>query len=142
MCIRDRDWIELSPEVPVDNRAAVIRWSGETRVVLGDDSELRVRITRGRGVSRAKLDRGTVTIRRRQGGECMRLDASRPRRTLKNLLREAGMQPWLRERVPLVFCDDELVWAPTIGVASKFRAQASERALLFSWSGLEPASAS
>ena len=139
---RFRDWIELSPQVPVDNRAAVIHWSGQSRLVLADASELRVRTARGRGVSRAKLDRGSVTIRRRQGGECMRLDGKRPRRTLKNLLREAGMRPWVRERVPLVFCDEELVWVPGIGVAANFRAQASERSLLFSWTALEPASAS
>ena len=130
---RFKGWIELSRRVPVDNRAAAIRWTGASRVVLADDTELRVRSVRGRGVSRAKLGGGTVTIRRRQGGERMRLDASRPRRTLKNLLQEAGVRPWLRSRMPLVFHDDELVWAPGIGVASDFRAQATEPALLFSW---------
>ena len=42
------------------------------------------------------------------------------------------VRPWLRSRMPLVFHDDELVWAPGIGVASDFRAQATEPALLFS----------
>jgi tRNA(Ile)-lysidine synthase len=130
---RFQGWIELSREAPVDNRAAVIRWTGESRIALADDGELRVRSVRGRGVSREKLGGGTVTIRRRQGGERMRLNALRPRRTLKNLLQEAGVQPWLRSRMPLVFHNEELVWAPGIGVAWEFRARGTERSLLFSW---------
>ena len=130
---RYRGWIELSGSGPVDHPAAVIRWTGQARVVLADDSELRVQPARGKGVSRAKLCGGEITIRRRQGGERMRLDASRPRRTLKNLLQEAGVRPWLRARMPLLFHDEELVWAPGVGVAWNFRAQGGERALLFSW---------
>ena len=135
---RFRGWVELSRDARVDNSAAVIRWNGQARVVLADDSELRVHPARGEGVSRAKLSGGEITIRRRQGGERMRLDASRPRRTLKNLMQEAGVRPWLRARMPLVFRDDELVWAPGIGVASDFRARGGERSLLFSWNGLAP----
>ena len=134
--MRFRDWIELSRPTAVDNRAAAIHWTGESRVALGEGGELRVRSVRGRGVSQAKLDGGTITIRRRRGGERMRLSASRPRRTLKNLLQEAGVRPWVRSRMPLVFHDEELVWAPGIGVAWDFRAQANERALLFSWNHL------
>ncbi len=130
---RFRGWIELSRSTPVDSAAAVIRWTGQARVVLADATELRVRAARGRGISRAKLDGGEITIRRRQGGERMRLGASRPRRTLKNLLQEAGVRPWLRERLPLLYCDEELVWVPGVGVAPTFRAGANERSLLFSW---------
>ena len=136
---RFRGWIELSRNAPVDNPAPVIRWTGQSRIVLADNSELHVRSARGRGISRVKLGAGEVTIRRRQGGERMRLEATRPRRTLKNLLQETGMQPWLRARMPLVFHDEELVWAPGIGVAWNFRAQGAERALLFSWNALAPA---
>ena len=133
---RFRGWIELSRQPALDTRAAAVAWNGQSRVPLADQSELSVRTGHGRGVSRMKLSGGTLTIRTRQGGERMRLDAKRPRRTLKNLLQEAGVRPWLRDRMPLLFRDGELVWAPGIGVAWNFRAHGSEPSLLFSWNGL------
>jgi hypothetical protein len=35
--------------------------------------------------------------------------------------------------MPLVFHNEELVWAPGIGVAWDFRARGTEPSLLFSW---------
>jgi tRNA(Ile)-lysidine synthase len=56
-------------------------------------------------------------IRYRQGGERCRL-AGRPEKTVKRLLQEAAVPPWLRERFPLLYVDDELVCLPGIGVAA------------------------
>jgi tRNA(Ile)-lysidine synthase len=52
---------------------------------------------------------------------------------LKNLLQEARIPSWQRERMPLLYLNDELVWAPGIGVDSNFQAHGRERALVFSW---------
>ncbi len=51
----------------------------------------------------------------RQGGERLRL-AGRGTRDLKRLLQEAGIPPWQRDRLPLVWCGDELV--AVLGVLS------------------------
>jgi tRNA(Ile)-lysidine synthase len=131
---RFKGWIELSTQPQVDTRGVrILDWSGESRVSLGEVGELQVRSTRGQGVSHAKLAGAAITIRRRRGGERIRLYASRPRRTLKNLLQEAGVPPWQRDRMPLLFCGEELVWVPGIGVAWEFRPARGERALLFTW---------
>ena len=45
----------------------------------------------------------------------------RPRRTLKNLFQEAGVPSWARSRVPLLFCGEDLVWAPGLGVDVRYR---------------------
>src|SRR2546430_8025036 len=47
---------------------------------------------------------------------------SRPRRTLKNLFQEAGVPPWERERMPLLYRGDQLVWAPGLGVDTRYQA--------------------
>lgn len=44
----------------------------------------------------------------RQGGESLHV-AGRGTRDVKRLLQEAGIPPWQRERLPLVWCGDELV---------------------------------
>ena len=61
-----------------------------------------------------------MRVKLRSGGERLQLDARRPRRTLKNLFQEAGVPPWERERLPLLYRGDELVWAPRLGIDARY----------------------
>jgi tRNA(Ile)-lysidine synthase len=74
-----------------------------------------------------------ITIRLRRGGERLQPDCRRPRRSLKNLLQEAGIPPWERERLPMIFCGEQLVWVPEIGVDCAFQAARGETALRPAW---------
>jgi tRNA(Ile)-lysidine synthase len=130
---RFRGCIELVPHSPVDTQGAAVRWSGERRVRLADGSELSASATRGVGVSAARLDSAAVLVRARSGGERIRLTHTGRTRTLKNLLQEAGVAPWLRTRLPLLYCGEALVWVPFVGVAADFQAAPGERAWQFSW---------
>jgi tRNA(Ile)-lysidine synthase len=49
-----------------------------------------------------------LEVRFRQGGESIRLD-KRPHKTLKNLLQENAVPPWVRACLPLVFHEGELI---------------------------------
>jgi tRNA(Ile)-lysidine synthase len=112
----------------------VLRWRGERTVVLSEfGGVLSMAPSRGAGLSLERLRRRPVTIRARFGGERLRPDHRRPHRTLKNLMQEARIPPWERERLPLVFCGCDLVWAPLIGVDSAYRAAAGERAVFPIW---------
>jgi tRNA(Ile)-lysidine synthase len=62
-------------------------------------------------------------FRLRSGGERLQPDPKRPRRTLKNLFQEAGVPPHERDRLPLLFCGDALVWVPGLGVDARFQAR-------------------
>ena len=98
-----------------------LAWNGESRLVLPAlQGELRFRRVRGRGIDRTLLKRKSFQIRLRSGGERLKPDARRPSRTLKNLFQEAGVPPWERERLPLLFCGNDLVWAPGLGVDAKY----------------------
>jgi tRNA(Ile)-lysidine synthase len=112
------------------------RWRGERRLVLdGIGGVLTLARASGAGISLARLREGGVTVRLRRGGERLRPDCRRPRRALKNLLQESGVPPWIRERLPLLFCDEVLVWVPGIGVDCAFQAKRGETALLPGWVG-------
>lgn len=87
----------------------------------------------GEGVSLARLEGGGVSVRHRHGGERFRPHCKRPTRTLKHLLQEAGVPPWQRLRLPLLFCGEELVFVPGIGVACAYQAQPGEPGLLVEW---------
>lgn len=126
--------LEADRGVPPDLE---ITWRGEKELELpGALGRLRFRRRRGRGLALARLEREGATLRLRRGGERLRPDPRRPRRTLKNLLQEAGIPPWRRERMPLLYCGGRLAWAPEIGVDADFACAPGETGVEVSW---EPA---
>jgi tRNA(Ile)-lysidine synthase len=111
------------------------RWRGEKKLLLPElGGVLAMDRGRGAGISVARLRGRPVTIRVRRGGERLQPDAGRPRRSLKNLFQEARVPPWQRERLPLIFCGDELVWATGIGVDCAYSSARGEPALKPAWS--------
>ena len=110
-----------------------VPWRGEQRLLLAPfDGMLVMTPKRGKGISLAKIAGKKLMVRERQGGERLRLDASRPSRTLKNLWQEACTPQWLRDGSPLLFAGNDLVYVAGLGVDAAFRAGAGE-------AGVEPA---
>jgi len=62
----------------------------------------------GAAIDRTLADAG-LALRFRAGGERIRVAGSAPTKTLKNLLQESGILPWMRPRMPMLFAADELV---------------------------------
>ena len=99
---------------------APLPWKGERRVkipALGGE----LRFSTGEGIAARHLQGRSFEIRQRSGGERLQLHPRRPRRTLKNLFQEAGVPPWARERLPLLFCGEDLVWVPGLGVDVRYQ---------------------
>jgi tRNA(Ile)-lysidine synthase len=112
-------------------------WSGENALPLLElGGILRLKPEEGRGLSLQKLRDAPVTVRLRRGGETLRTDPRRPRRTLKNFFQEQGIPPWRRDRLPLLYCGDQLVSVPGIGDACEFRASPGEAGLIVTWESL------
>ena len=110
------------------------RWRDEARLELPELGGVLTLVPgNGGGISRARLRGRAITIRLRKGGERLQPDCQRPRRSLKNLLQEARIPPWERERLPLIFFGEQLVWAPGIGVDCAFQAMRGEAALRPAW---------
>ena len=113
---------------------APLDWRGEARLPIAPlAGELRFRRARGAGIAAALVEGRTFRVRLRGGGERLRPDPRRPRRSLKNLFQEAGVPPWRRERLPMLFCGDELVWAPGLGVDAAWQAAARARGIVPEW---------
>jgi len=109
-------------------------WRGEKEIALPElGGVLTVAPARGVGISLARLGERPVTIRVRRGGERLQPDCGRPRRSLKNLLQEARLPPWQRERLPLLYCGKHLVWVAGIGVDCAYQANGREAALQPAW---------
>ena len=130
--------VYLAPEPSSPARGFSRSWQGERELALPElGGVLRMARTRGTGISVACLGASPVMVRSRRGGERLQLASGRPRRSLKNLLQESRVPPWLRDRLPLLFCGNRLVWVPEIGVASDFRARRGEVSVRphWRWSG-------
>ena len=112
---------EIHFEQPADSFAP-IRWRGERRIVIPGGGELRFKRMRGAGIACEALKDAACFIRPRSGGERLQPHPRRPRRTLKNLFQEAGVPSWQRERLPLLYCGDALVWAAGLGIDERWRA--------------------
>jgi tRNA(Ile)-lysidine synthase len=60
------------------------------------------------GLSKERVDAG-LTIKSRIGGEKIKPLGQLHTRKLKKLLQEEGIVPWMRDRLPLVYCGEQLV---------------------------------
>jgi tRNA(Ile)-lysidine synthase len=141
-CFRGKIYVSRASSAKADNlgrhRAELkgwrLEWNGEEQFVVRElGGKLQFSPCHGEGISLTKLNEAPVTIRARRGGERLRPDVNRPRRTLKNLLREAALPPWERQTLPLIYSGDNLVCVPGIGVDFEYQAAAGEEGLIVSW---------
>ena len=109
------------------DRSIVLPWRGEAELDWPAlNTCLLFEYAQGRGVSLGKLQRAPVTLRLRQGGETLRQHPNAATRTLKNLLQEHHVPPWQRDRLPLLYCGDELVGVPDVAIAAEYQAGPQE----------------
>lgn len=82
--------------------------------------------TLGSGLSVQRLSGKTARVRLRRGGESIRLPRRQHHHKLKKLFQDAGVPPWERQRLPMIFVDDELVAVGDRWVSAAFAAQRGE----------------
>jgi tRNA(Ile)-lysidine synthase len=132
--LRYRERLYLRPIAPGVERDLCEVWSGENALpLLALGGVLKFKPEEGRGLSVARLRTERVTVRLRHGGERLRPDHRRPRRTLKNLFQEQGVPPWRRDCLPLIYCGENLVSVPGLGDACEFQAEPGEAGLIVTW---------
>jgi tRNA(Ile)-lysidine synthase len=113
------------------DRSLVLPWRGEAELGWPAlNTHLVFAKTSGQGIGLEKLQRAPVSLRLRQGGETLRPHPNAATRTLKNLLQEHRIPPCQRDRLPLLYCGDELVCAVGVAVAAEYRADNGEAAIL------------
>lgn len=111
-----------------------LEWRGEKELKLKAlGGVLNFKRATGRGISRQKLMGNKVTLRLRQGGERLRPDCKRPRRSLKNLMQELDIAPWERRALPLLYSGGTLVFAPGIGIECGYQAAGQEPGVVVTW---------
>lgn len=74
-----------------------------------------------------------LTVSFRQGGERIKLPREPFHRELKKLMNDAGILPWWRGRIPLIYAADQLVAVADIWCAAEFVAVDVRRAVSLQW---------
>ncbi len=118
--------------LPDFDRHQILPWQGGDSLAWPAlNTVFSLSVVTGQGISQVKLQGASLSWRYRQGGESLRPFANSPTRTLKNLLQEQRIPPWLRDRLPLLYCGEQLVCVPGVAIAAEFCASADEAGLLF-----------
>lgn len=126
---RYRDRIYVLAPLPQATPDTSIAWeSSGTSLPLG---ELRYYHVRGTGLRASALNSYRVQIRFRRGGETIRPPGRGGQRSVKNLLQEYAIPPWLRNLMPLIYIDDQLAAIPGICIDCEWLAGETE-------DGIEP----
>jgi len=73
----------------------------------------------GQGIDPAWLRSVPLALRLRGGGERLQTRVGGPSRSLKNLYQEAGVPGWARDALPLLYRDDQLIYAAGLGVSAR-----------------------
>lgn len=97
---RFRDRLFLTPPLPASPAGRQYRWNGRDRLELAGGWTLTVD---------SGWPQGDYQVCYRSGGERARPTHRRHSQALKKLLQEAGLEPWLRDLVPLVYRDGTLL---------------------------------
>jgi tRNA(Ile)-lysidine synthase len=116
------------------DKNVVLKWSGEAQLLwpaLG--THLAFTEMMGNGINLDKLEGQHISIRYRSGGESLRLQSKGVNRSLKNILQEKRVPPWQRERLPLLYREDELVAIIGVAIHADYQACEGEKSLLVSW---------
>ncbi len=87
----------------------------------------------GSGIALERVQHQPVQVCLRRGGEICRPRGQSHRQKLKKLLQASGLEPWLRERAPLVYVGDELAAVADLWVCEPFAARTDEPGIVPLW---------
>lgn len=111
-------------------KEASLHWDMQNSLKLSDNSTINARHTKGRGLA---LTTELLEIRYRQGGERCKPEGRRHSSSLKKLLLEYQLPPWLRDKVPLFYAQDQLVAVGDLWVCEGWVARPDESGLEIKW---------
>lgn len=122
---------EFSPEVIPFSVSKISELPGA--IPLSGGMHLEYRLVEGRGVALRDIN-AQWHLRFREGGERCKPVGRNGSNTLKKLFQEYHLEPWLRDRVPLVYRDDQLVAVGDLWICDGCEVKDGEAGVVFQWS--------
>ncbi len=124
---RYQDTLYILPALNSHEIHHVYAWDGELPLYIDPlNLELRLEQSLGKGLHQDAVAR-RMTVRFRQGGEQLRPQGRLHTHSLKKLMQEAGIPPWQRNRIPLIYIDNQLACVCGYWVAESFSVSADHQ---------------
>ncbi|MGK0501157.1 MAG: tRNA(Ile)-lysidine synthase [Oceanicoccus sp.] len=129
---RFKSQLYAMPALPAMPANQFFAWSHQQPIALAGVGTLSAEPSTGNGLAVDRIS-AELHIRFRIGGERCQ-PAGRPHsQTLKKLLQEYTLPPWLRDRVPLLYCGDDLVAVGDLFVCEGWQASPQQAGLVLRW---------
>lgn len=104
-----RDRLYLLINMPVHDAKASYQWNLQQPLEIAQlGIVLSSQALTNYGVKLTEIEQ--LNVRFRQGGEVIRPHGRGCQKDLKTLFQEAGVEPWLRERIPLIYHGKQLIF--------------------------------
>ncbi len=127
---RYRDALYAMTPLPAHNPRRSFIWQADGQgwppLEVPGVGQLRMEKTIGAGLCAGALTDRVLMVRFRQGGERFRPVGRRHSQELKKLLQQAGIPPWQRQRLPLLYREETLLAVAGLGVAADHAVEPGE----------------
>ena len=133
---RYRDLLYAGKKMSNIDIESVIMWDISKPVSFLEET-LSAQIVTGNGLSEHKTKNSKLEIRHRQGGEKINPVNLNHSKTIKQLFQENGVLPWFRDRIPLIYIDENLAAIPGFCIDKNYAAQEDEAGWEIKWTGYE-----
>lgn len=116
---RYRDKLYCLEQSGTETREEKIWPAGQTDITVGKHLTLSWRVASA-GIPMDQWLQAKIHVKFRSGGEKISLPGRIGRHSLKNLYQEAGIPPWERERIPLIYLNCKLAAVGDKWISSEF----------------------
>lgn len=123
---------DRSGETNTENRIVHFRWQGEASRHFPDFRGTLYFHRQEDGLNPEWLAKQDLTLHLRRGGERLKLAANRPTRSMKSHYQALNIPFWMRQQLPFVSIDDDVLFAAGVGMNAKFCNQMTN-AITFLW---------
>ena len=131
---RYRDRLYLLTRLPPHDAAQAHPWDLRAPLDLPDSlGRLHSCQRIGQGLDTELLSAASLQVGYRRGGERLCPGGRSHRHSLKNLFQEAGVPPWLRDRIPLLWAGDQLAAVGDAWVDAAWQAAPGQRGTVIEW---------
>ncbi len=129
---RYRDKLYALPKMTIDASEPKTWPTSEGSIVLGNGQSL-AWVEAKTGISLEWLQTAKVEVKFRNGGEKISLPGRTGRHTLKKLFQEAGITPWERTQMPLIYINGVLAAVGEHWISSQFYTDKSAVCVRLCW---------
>lgn len=128
---RDRLYLLRRHALEDEMEPDALTWDVSQPMALPDGSLLHAALSIGGGLRYSAQQFYEISFR--QGGERCKPQHRNKSNSLKRLLQEYALEPWWRERVPLIYVDGELAAVGDLWICDGWQAEAHEPGLKIHW---------